>query len=252
MQYGVYVYGILPGDIELQRGTVGAADPPAEVRVVRHGNLAALVSDVDPAQPLGRPDDLFAHQRLLDAVATEVPVLPMRFGAVVATDDAVAQELLGAHHDELASALGQLEGHVEYVVKGRYDEAAILREMLEENPRAAQLGELVKDADPDATRELRMELGEVISEAVAAKRAQDTATLIDVAAPHVADSVLRPPSHELDAVYTAFLVAEDAANDLQTAVRQLGRDWQGRIELQLAGPLAAYDFTGAPGQPAVS
>jgi len=249
---GVYVYGILPGDIELEPGTTGVGDPAAEVRLVRQGDLAALVSDVDPAEPLGRPEDLYAHRELLDAIATEMPVLPLRFGAVVTGDDAVANELLGAHHDEFATALGQLEGHVEYVVRGRYAEDAILREVLEENPRVARLGEQIKDADPDATRGARMELGEIISNAVAAKRAQDTATLIDAAAPSVADSVLRPPGHELDAVYTAFLVAEDAAKDLEKAVRRLARDWEGRIELQLTGPLAAYDFVGAPDQAAVS
>jgi hypothetical protein len=59
-------------------------------------------------------------------------------------------------------------------------------------------------------------------------------------------SIVRPPSHELDAVHAAFLVANDQARELEKAVRKLSRDWQGRIELRLLGPLAAYDFVGAP------
>ena len=64
-----------------------------------------------------------------------MPVLPLRFGAVCASDDAVAGELLGPHYDEFAAALRQLEGHAEYVVKGRYVEHAVLREVLAEQPR---------------------------------------------------------------------------------------------------------------------
>lgn len=242
----VYVYGILPGDIKVEPGATGVGDPPGEVRVVRHGDLAALVSDVDVDKPLGRPQDLFAHEELLDSTAAEVPVLPLRFGAVVAGDDAVAEELLQANHDEFATALRQLEGRVEYVLRGRYNEQAMLREVLEEDPQAAELAGQIKGADPDATRELRMELGEIITNAVEAKREEDTRAVGEVLAGHVEASVVRPPTHELDAVYTAFLVKTDAAEGLEQTVRRLADDWEGRVDLTLAGPIAAYDFVGAP------
>ena len=81
---GVYVYGVLPGDTELPRQATGVGDPPSPVRLVKFRDIAALVSDVDVAQPLGTSQDLLAHQDLLDASAAEVAVLPMKFGAVVA------------------------------------------------------------------------------------------------------------------------------------------------------------------------
>ena len=243
-QAGVYVYGILPGDVEVEPGAAGVGDPPGEVRVVRHGDLAALVSDVDLSGPLGRPEDLLAHEELLDSTAADMPVLPLRFGAVVTSDDAVTKELLGPHHDEFAAALRQLEGHAEFVVKGRYAEGAILREVLTEDPRAARLAEQIRGADPDATRELRMQLGEIVNNAIAAKREEDTRALGDAVAGRVTTSAVRPPTHELDAVCTAFLVETDAAEGLEQAVERLARDWHGRIELRLIGPLAAYDFTG--------
>jgi hypothetical protein len=240
----VYVYGILPGDIELEPGTTGVGDPPAEVRVIRNGDLAALVSDVDTDKPLGRPEDLYAHEELLDSSAADVPILPLRFGAVVADDDAVAEELLGAHYDEFTAALQQLEGHAEYVVRGRYIEDAILREVLSEDRRADQLRDRIRDADEEATRELRMQLGEIVGDAVAAKREQDTRAVGDALAGHVAASVLRPPTHDLDAVHVALLVESGAADDVEETVQRLADDWSGRVELRLMGPLAAYDFVG--------
>jgi len=163
---------------------------------------------------------------------------------VVTNDDAVTEELLDPHHDEFAAALRELEGHAEYVVKGRYVEDAILREVLTEDPQAAQLAEQIKGADPDGTRELRMQLGEIVGNVIAAKREEDTRALGDVVAEHVTASAVRPPTHEMDAVYTAFLVETGAAGDLDQTVRQQAREWRGRIELRLIGPLAAYDFTG--------
>lgn len=241
---GVYVYGILPGDVELEPGATGVGDPPGEIRLVTHGDLAALVSDVELDKSLGRPEDLVAHEELLDSTAADVPVLPLRFGAVLTGDDAVAQELLDANHDEFAAALEQLEGHAEYVVKGRYVEDAILREVLAEDADAAGLRDQIRGADPDATRQLRMQLGEIINNAVAAKREEDTQALGDAVADLATASVARQPTHELDAVYVAFLVESGKADDLEDAVQRLARQWQGRIELRLIGPMAAYDFVG--------
>jgi hypothetical protein len=240
-QRAVYVYGILPGDVELEPGTTGVGDPPAEVRLVRHRNLATLVSDVDPTKPLGRPGDLIAHEELLDSIAAEVPVLPARFGGAVTSDAAVTQELLDTH-DEFTAALEQLDGHAQYIVRGRYVEEVILREVLTENPLAARLRDQIRDADPDATRNLRMQLGEIINNAIAAKREADTRAVGDALADLVAASVVRDPTHELDAVYVAFLVESRKADDLEKAVQRLARDWRGRIELHLNGPMAAYDF----------
>ena len=241
---GVYVYGILPGDVAVEPGTTGVGDPAGQVRVVRHRDLAALVSDIDPDRPLGRPDDLFAHQELLDSSAIDVPVLPLRFGAVVSDDSAVADELIAPHYDEFRTAIEELEGRVEYIVRGRYTEEAILRQVLSENPTAAQLARQIRNADPDATRDLRMQLGELVNNAVGERRAADTRALGDAVADHVAASAVREPGHELDAAHVAFLVPAASAADLERAVDRLAAEWGGRINLRLFGPLAAYDFVG--------
>ena len=250
----VYVYGIVPADTEVESGTSGVGDPPGEVRLVRHGDLAALVSDVHADKPLGRPQDLVTHEELLDSAVQGVAVLPLRFGAVVTDDKAVANELLDEHHDEFADALEQLEGRVEYVVKGRYDERAVLGKVLSENQEAGALREQLKGKDENATRDERIRLGEIVNESVSAYRERDTQALGDALEGHVEASVVREPTHELDAVHTAFLVETDKAPDLERALGKLGRDWEGRVQLQLIGPLAAYDFVGAPqptaGEPA--
>jgi Gas vesicle synthesis protein GvpL/GvpF len=242
----VYVYGIIPGDVELRAATEGVGEPPSEVRLLRHQDLAALVSDVDVHQQeqLGRPEDLMAHEGLLDSCSADVPVLPLRFGSIVTDDDAVTNELLGEHYDEFLDALDELEGRAEYVVKGRYVEDVILREVLAENDEAAQLSERIRDTGEDATRDVRIRLGEIVGGAIAGKRERDTALVTDAMKGHAAATVVREPTHELDAVYAAFLVETGEAAEVEKAVEKLAHDWDGRVELRLLGPLAAYDFAG--------
>jgi hypothetical protein len=244
-QKGTYVYGIVPADVEVTDEMSGVGDPAGQVRVVASDDLAALVSDVDCSGSFGSPEDLVAHKEILDSVAAEVPVLPLRFGAVLTDDEAVIHELLDAHSDEFAGALRELEDRVQYVVKGRYDEDAILGEVLSENEEMADLREQIRGADKDATRDQRIRLGEMISEAVAAKREEDTRALGDAMEGHCVASAVREPAHELDAVHVAFLVTADQEEEVERVVSGLARDWEKRIELRLLGPMAAYDFVGA-------
>jgi hypothetical protein len=246
-QTGVYVYGIVTGDVELNSGVHGVGDPPGEVRLVRSGDLAALVSDVDIAKPLGTPEDLQAHVEILDATITDAPVLPSRFGAVLTSEEAVAEELLDTNHDEFAAALQQLEGRVEYIVRGRYVEQAILEEILSENSRAARLSDRIHGADPDATRELRIQLGEIINDTVANKRQADTRLLVSAMKDHCVASGTRVATNELDAVYVPFLIEADQVGVLERVVQDLSDRWQGRVELSVQGPMAPYDFVGTGG-----
>jgi hypothetical protein len=247
---GCYVYGIVPGGVEVPADAYGVGMPPARVGLVRYRDIAALVSDIDVGRAIGRPDDFIAHERLLDTVAAEAPVLPLRFGAVVTGTDAVAEELLAVHHDGFADALARLAGRVQYVVRGRYVEPVLLAEVLAENPEAGSLRAQLRELPTELGHDVRIRLGQIVSQAIEAKRSADTATAIDVLTEHSEASAVRPPSHEHDAAHVALLVDKDHHAPLQKAVDQLARDWDGRVTVQLFGPLAPYDFvtTLSPGQ----
>lgn len=249
---GVYVYGILPGDIEITRDRTGVGDPPGQLRVVRSENLAALVSDIDTSRPLGTPDDLRAHKAILDDSATDVPVLPMRFGAVLSSEDAVVDELLAPNDDEFSKALDDLEGRHEFVLRGRYVEQAVLESVLSLNEEAARLAEEIRGADPDATRDARIQLGELISGLIEQQRARDTQAAQDAMEGHCVSSVIREPTHELDAVHIAYLLDSSQEKHLDQMVKDLAENWEGLVELEVLGPQAAYDFVGLapPGGPA--
>jgi hypothetical protein len=215
-QKGIYVYGILPADIEVAAGMPGVGEYPGLLRAVRSDGLAALISEVDLSGPPGSPEDLRTYREILDDTAVEVPVLPLRFGTILASEDAVARELLLAHHDEFTAALDQLEGRAEFQVKRRY----------------------IKDAVP----------AEVSSEdkhgATTARREQDTRSLRQAVEKVCVASITREPADDLDAVNVALLVAADREREVERVIEDLAREWEGRIDLQLLGPMAAYDFAG--------
>lgn len=240
-----YVYGIVPADVETAADVRGVAG--RRVQLVRHGDVAALVSEIDPDTRLGRPDDLLAHQRLLDDAAVDAPVLPLRFGAVMTTGQAVVEELLAPNHQGFAEALANLEGRVEYVLKGRFDERTVLSEVIGDNPEAARLRDRIRGRAEVETHQDRVRLGELIYQEIEARRQDATERLLQELSACCVASAVRDPTHHSDAVHIAFLVEDTRRPELEEAVARAVRAWAGRAELRLLGPLAPWDFVVTPG-----
>ncbi|MEE6259141.1 GvpL/GvpF family gas vesicle protein [Plantactinospora sonchi] len=243
---GALLYGLVPGDVELVDGYADGLDEPVgPVALVRHGDVAALVSEVPLDVRLGRPEDLLAYRRLLDAIAVTagVPVLPVRFGTVLANREAVG-EALAARHDEYRAALADLDGRVEYVVHARYAERPLLSGILAEQPEAADLYERLRGQPADAALEARIRLGEIVHGAVEHRRASDTGRLVDTLAPYVLAYVPQPPRHEQEAARVAFLVDRSRRADFEAALAELADEWREWATVRLVGPAAAWDFSG--------
>ena len=108
-----YVYGVQRAET-VNRAAHGVDAQP--VRTVIAGPLAALVSvvsrelfqeDADPPQDITwLGNQAFAHESVLAAAFSAGPVLPLRFGAVYESEEAV-RRFLGDHsHDCCTSSPG--------------------------------------------------------------------------------------------------------------------------------------------------
>lgn len=240
-EHGWYIYGILRSDVELAEGATGLGRLGAPLELVQAGDLAALVSEVD-IDDLGKPEDIIAHQELLDDVARAVPVLPFRFGAVVTDLDAVSTDLLLPFRDQFADALDELSGRVQYLVRARYAEGPMLREVLHSTPELRAMQQEIRELPEEASLELRIELGGIIGAAVESRRCEDTKYLVDEVAPYCVAVAEREPTHPLDAARVALLVEDSEEEHVREVVHRIADEWDGRVEVRMQGPTAPYDF----------
>jgi len=236
----VYVYGLVGADTQLPDGLTGLG-PSGKVSTIVHGDVAAIVGDVPADRPLGTRDDLLAHEAVVDTVASNAAVLPMRFPAVV-EEEGVVEELLAPHHDRFVAALSELEGRVQYTLKGRYEQDVVLREVLESDPEIQQLQAEIRDLPEDATYHQRLRLGELVVGQLEERRNAEAEQLVTRLEPYAVGVVEHHPGQPDDIVHTAFLVERGRAQEFEDAVEGLGAQLHGRARLRLLGPLAPYDF----------
>ncbi|MBV9025623.1 MAG: GvpL/GvpF family gas vesicle protein [Streptomycetaceae bacterium] len=239
-----YVYGVVPGE----QTSTEVEDLPAvanaqeKISLIRHRKLAAVVSDMSTERPLGTPEDLRAHARVLDTLAaTDTPVLPLRFGTVV-KDAQSAGRMLADGYDHFMAALERLQGYAQFTLNAQYIQDAVLREVLDERPEINQLREEIKSLPEEASYYQRIQLGQLVTEAVSSKRDMASAEIQQYLAPLAASTATSPPTADEAAVDLSFLVKHTQRAAFEQAAEDLARRWHGRIRLRLLGPLAPYDF----------
>lgn len=239
----VYVYGLIRVGTQIPDDLPGLG-PSGRVSVIEHGDVAAIVSDIPLDRPLGTRNDLLAHEAVVDTVAANDAVVPMRFPAVTA-EDAVVEELLAPNEEHFLRVLDDLEGRVQYTLKGRYVEDSVLGEVLQGNAEIRALQDKISELSEDASYYDRVRLGELVVKVLEQQREEDGAQILDRLEQFAVSIVENQPGAPEDVVNAAFLVERDRVPEFDDAVENVGQDLDGRIKLRLLGPQAPYDFVPA-------
>ncbi|MGH3931212.1 MAG: GvpL/GvpF family gas vesicle protein [Pseudonocardiaceae bacterium] len=237
-----YVYGVVPASARLPEQLRGLGTN-GRVSLVCAEEIAAVVGEISLGRPLGTRADLTGHEQVLDAlVDAGIPIAPMRFGAVVANEHVVTDELLVPHREHFTELLHDLTERAQFTLTGRYEEEPVLREVLEEYPEIHALQGAISELSPEQAYHQQLRLGEMIVGALEEKRQKDGADVIDALTPYAVDVVARAPAQADGVVDAAFLVADERREEFDAAVEDCGHQLAGRVRLRLLGPVPAYDF----------
>ena len=239
-----WVYGIVPAGASLEQLEEREDRIGTEVWVVELGDLAAIVGQAPPeddAQALR--DQAIAHARVLEAAILDAPVVPFRFGNVVpGGDEDVGRELLESRHDEFARQLEKLKNYVQMTVKITYDENAVLRQIVDGQPEIAQLREQARQGDEVTTRDARVRLGEMISNALQQLREKDASEILEQLKPVSVAAMGEDLESEYMVLNAPFLIERSRLPEFEDALEGAAEERQARMRVTLLGPMPAYNF----------
>ncbi|MFI8851604.1 GvpL/GvpF family gas vesicle protein [Streptomyces sp. NPDC053499] len=231
----VYVYAIVHAGRSLPPEARGVGRPPASVRLLPVGELAAVVSDV-PEDLRARRRDLMAHQDLLIRLGADAPVLPMRFGMVAEDTRTVTEAVAAAAATHLA-ALERLRDRTEMNLKATPAQSGI-----ESLVRAdADLRRLLTDVRRRPSYEGNVRLGQAVADGLTRRATR----AVEEALPRLtalADGFVRGPEVPGCVLNGSFLVPAAASERFRAEVERTAAAHADQVELRLTGPLPCYSF----------
>ena len=238
---GVYAYGVVPAEGSSLPGDIRGMDGHA-LELVSDGRLGAVVTSIALPRPPGRRRDLLSHSEVLTTLASDVDVVPLRFGTVFPDADAVAQELLTGRARSLTALLERVADAVQLNLRASYVEERVLADVVAGSRDIRRLRERTKHLPEGMPHPDALRLGQLVSNALSELRHDDSAWIAARVLPYVRDSRVREratPDHVLD---VALLVDRSRVSMLEAELEDLADELHDHMRLQLTGPLAPFDF----------
>jgi Gas vesicle synthesis protein GvpL/GvpF len=233
----VHLYGIVPRETSLPGAVRGRQSAP--LRLVRHGRLAAIVSDVDPEARIRR-EDLLSHAHVLEAVIEDSTVLPMRFGVILDSDDDLSQQVLRSGEERLLSLLTEFDGLQQLTVKAVHDEEEVLRALLAQDNNVRAFRDSI--APGGETYQAKLELGRLVASGIEDIERMDAAHLIDELAPLARDIKIENQSKRKYVLDAALLVDRADRAWVDAAIARVSSELPPRLRLRYVGPQPPYAF----------
>jgi hypothetical protein len=250
---GIYVYGFARGAGDEATTPRGVSGLPTST--VRHDQVAAIVSEAygSPAAwgggEGGTPDlaEIGAraqeHERVLQAVLESGPVIPMRFGTVYPSRDAVL-ETLHAHYPAIDAALEAVDGKAEWglTVTSKRNQ----RDLAPSGMGSRRGGEATGRAYLN-----RREAEKVAAEQAASERREVATHLHRAIEEAAAGSVVHParraiaPDRDTDILLRASYLVDNAVSEQFKAAIVDALETAGDLGItgELTGPWPPYNFS---------
>jgi hypothetical protein len=235
----LYCYGVTSAETAAAQPGAGLNDEAVEP--IRFGKLAALTSAVPPGKVRARRADLLRHFDVLGTAFENGTVLPLRFGIVFDDEDSLVADFLSPRHDELAGLLRELRDRVELRVTAHYREEAILGEIVRNSPRVAQLREATQGR---AAQPLMLELGELVAAELQARTARDARAILERLLPLALAYEVDEEPIEHQVVRASFLLERKRLRAFDSAMDELAKAHEDRIDFKYVGPLPPHSFVG--------
>jgi Gas vesicle synthesis protein GvpL/GvpF len=235
----VYVYGVMAASDGAAVSAAGVEG--SDVRIVEHEELAALVSGVTGGA-LAAAREVRAHWRVIEEASKLGTVLPVLFGTVLASEQAVRDELLDPNKDRLAELLAALAGRVQLNVKAEYEQEHLMREVIRDAPAIDAMRQRLRTVSQEAGYYERIRMGEAVAAEVERRRERDTGLALDRLTRLSVASRREPATGPDGAFNLSFLVEDDGVERFSKAVGELADELGDRARLRYVGPLPPYSF----------
>lgn len=238
---GKYIYCIINGNEGRNFGPMGIGKRDDIVSTIGFNDISAVISSSPVTRYVIDPDNLVAHEKVIEEVMKDYTVLPVRFCTIANSAEEV-RTFLRRQHGEFKGLLHDLDNKVEMGLKARWNHMdRIFEEIAQTDPRVKEHKKRVesgKEADSDE----KIILGKAVKAALDEKKAQ------------LAEKILRRfkrltlDTHQNDVMgddmflNAVFLIDRTREKQFDFLVEDLAEEYDNQADFKLVGPAPPFNF----------
>jgi hypothetical protein len=241
-QEGQYVYAIIETDQEIGFGPMGIGEGSNEVYTVRHGDVGAVISSSPLAEyPVTRANTM-AHQKVMEEVMKQYPMLPVRFGTVAEGTDLIKEKVLKGRHEELRETLNYMRDKVELGLKAMWkDMNPVFQEIVDANADIVRLRDRLMKRRGGVQRD-QVRLGEMVKKDLETRKGREEQAILEPLDRLWVERKQNSPFGDRMITNAAFLVEKDKEKAFDLAVEKMTAQYDGRMVFKYVGPIPPCNF----------
>jgi len=232
-----YIYAIVAGGSLGIEGWLGVEGK--DVYLITDGGVAAVVSAVAGSKIRPARANLSAHQAVLKRLMTETTPLPMAFGSIATSGEAI-HRMLGRNRRSFEEQLGRVAGKVEMGLRVAWNAPNIFEYLVGAPLRAAR--DRLLAAGGEATRNEKIELGRAFERRLNQQREEHKRKVGRALRSVAAEFKANPCRSEPEVMNVACLVRREAQEQFSTAVETAAKLFDENFTFDYNGPWAPYNF----------
>jgi len=241
VQEGKYIYCIIESSESRSFGPLGIGGRGDPLHTIVVDDIAAVVSDAPLTRYRVSRDNTLAHQKAIEAVMSEQPVLPVRF-ATIAEDEGKVRRILKAEHSRFKQLLADVSDKVELGFKATFAEEVIYDSILAKYESIRTLKEKLTVLPPDRTHYERMHVGQLVEEALRVEKQLVADDILKVLSPLAAAVKVNDLYGELMILNAAFFVPKRQEAEFDRAVQDLGEKYAQNVRIKYVGSMPPFNF----------
>jgi hypothetical protein len=236
---GKYLYAIMTGSEERDYGPFGIDG--GNVYTVPAGGVAAIVSDLRQGKIRPERRNLAAHRDVLNRLMQDSTVLPMTFGVIGESRQAI-QKILSRNQEAFASQLRRLAGKVEMGLHVTWDVPNIFEYFVFTHPELRAARDQIMSAQGGPTQEEKIELGHLFERALNEDREALTAKVEEFLSAHCFEIRRNPCRDVMGVMNLACLINSREQGEFQADVLQAASFFDSNFSFDYNGPWAPHNF----------
>ncbi len=241
---GKYIYCIIASDYDINLGPIGIGGRGDLVTTIGFDGLCMVVSDHPLSRFVVNPENMLAHQKVIEVVMEEFKsVLPIRFGTIAATPDEI-RNLLNRRYSEFMELLRQFENKMELNVRGTWKNMGVIyNEIDKEHAELQKIRKEIENIDDIEKKNSKInEAGKLVESALINKKKNEAEKIIEAFRRSVFEYKLNKTTGDAMFMNTAFLMNSGREVEFDNIMAEIGAKYQYRSDFVYTAPLPIFNF----------